>query len=497
MNRVAVKKPASRGSISQYTIGAPPMWGQPRAQIGDAEGYITSARMRERVLKTPTAAACTNVVVDFSAGVKILVRNVDASKPGSDAKTKILMDFLDNPNPQETGKDFKKKLLRDLTTIGYAAIEIERNSEGKVANLFALDAGRMHIDYDEHGTVKGYTMMNAYGIPITSGDGVHAWVPEDIIYIQRDPVTDSLYPIARIAQIFPSAVLEALMLEFIGARFTDSNIPYCVLDLGDITPDELTDAVSLWNEQMQQLGQSKMMLTASKSGLKFVSFHGQLKDLDAKSLLLQVRSQIMSVIGVTVNELGEAADVNKSNGFNLSYTFKKRAVEPSLDCIVVALTERLIRDEFGFTDCEYYYAEIDSRDELLEAQIDDLRLKGGTVSINEVRNKRGETSVEGGDEPNLVIGITALPVSLIGKFAKAQLKAMELEAKTLQAALDAGTPPTAPVAKLSSPKGPQVPEKSSLPNGDGNMNMKLKLPEAKPPSGSQGPVNNGKAIGNR
>lgn len=489
---VATDRPvakASRGTVGSYVVGAPSQFGQPRVDTySDAYGLITPERMREIVLKTPTAAACINAIVDYATGVKLLVRNRDTTKDAPALQKSFLDDLLLMPNSQTNRRRFLRTIYRDLATLGNAAIEIEPGVDGApVANLYTLDAAKIRIDYDEHGTILGYDMMNARGIPIIGSDRKHAWTPDEIIYLGLDEQSNSPYPTSRIGQIYAPAVIEALMLNFIGARFTDSNIPYGVLDVGDLSDMEVRDAIAVWNVQAQQAGKSNLMLMPSKSGMKFIPFNGQLKDLDAPTLLRSIRGQIMGILGVTVNELGEAEDVNKSNGFNLSYTFKKRAIEPLLDSTTQTLTSHLLHRTLGFRKCEMWYEEIDSRDELLQAQIDKIYLDTGIWSMNVVRNRKGMPNTDGGEEPYVILGSNAIPVSMLPQFAKVQLAALqavvdqtEMAIEQVRVAMATGAPskPVKPPGKLPITRTPQPPERSTTPDAPGSSTTKYRLGNA-------------------
>lgn len=439
---------AARGTQSDYIIGTPHTWGQPLPMVAasDASGLITPQRMREIVLKTATAAAAMNAVLDYTGGVNLNLRNVDAAKPVPPRQLQKVLAKLKRPNPIQTTRQFMLALIRDMFTLGYAAIEIEPDSAGQPVNLWVMDAARLRVDYDEHGTILGYNMFDARGNPIIKGrdssnslydlpngpgigvgssnpqgKGEHGWEPDEVIFFSLNPMSESVYPYSRITQLFTSAVVEDLMMFFISQRFTDSNIPFGVMDLGDINEQELAIAVNNWNSQARE--QHKIMLTGSKAGSKFIPFGYHLKDLEATALLSEVRGKIMAILGVTMNELGESQDIGKSNGYNLSYTFKKRAVEPILNEIVQTLTARLLWDVWGFKDIEFYYDEIDSRDELLQAQIDDVYMKMGVESINDVLNRRGKQSVQGGDDHYVFTGSSWIPVDMIRSMAESLLQA--------------------------------------------------------------------------
>lgn len=439
---------AARGTLSGYTIGVAPQWGQPFPEVaaGDASGLITPQRMREIVLKTATAAAAMNSVLDYAGGVSMSIRNVDPSKPVSPKQVALLRKLMATPNPMQTKRQFMLALMRDIFTLGFGAIEIERN--GPQVYMWVMDSARLRIDFDEHGTVLGYDMLDARGVPIirgqsssngsafSTGVGIgtqssdikytdagrdHGWEPNEVIFFSLNPMSESVYPYSRISQLFSAAVVEDLMMYFISQRFTDSNIPFGVMDLGDVTEQELKVAISSWNAQANE--NHHILLTGSKSGSKWMPFGYHLKDLEATALLNEVRMKIMGILGVTMNELGASQDINKSNGYNLSFTFKKRAIEPMLNEITETLTRRLLWETLGYTDLEYYYDEIDSRDDMVLAQIDDSYLKMGVLTINDVRNRKGLPSIPGGEENYVFTGSAWIPVGMISMMAKTMVQA--------------------------------------------------------------------------
>jgi hypothetical protein len=461
---------ASRGTLTSYVMGAPAQYGQPPEILSPAsvQGLITPERMREIVMRAPTPAACINTILDYTSGVEIQVRNVNPALPADPARLARAKSFMRRPNPRDTWGQFRYKIERDMAVIGYGAAEIERDAEGAPVNLWTLDAARLRIDYDEHGTILGYDMLDIRGMPVKGEDGVHGWLPQDILFFPRDPNSYSIYSTSRISQLFTLAVLEDMMIAFISSRFTDSNVPYGLLDLGDITETELEAAVDMWNSQSQK--QHKIILTGSKGGSKWYPFAYALKELEANGLMSTVQSRIMGIVGVTENELGESQDVNKSNGYNLSYTFKKRAIETVLRVECDVITRRLFHDELGFYDLEAYFDEIDSRDELLQGQIDDIFLKSGIYSINHIRNKKGLPSVPGGDENYVSTGSALIPVRLISAFAEAQLAAI---LAVVQAPTGEDNPNVSP--PLIRP--PKMPEGFSTIDGSGSSNVKVRYPK--------------------
>lgn len=494
--RVTVQK-ASRGTVSGYVLNAPRNFGQPVLTSGDAYGLISPKRQREIMLKSPTATACLNAIVDFSSSVKVGVRNVDPAVPAPASKVARVNRLLKKPNSQDTWETFMRAWLKDVITFGYAAVEMTFDATGGVAALYVVDGERIRVDYDEHGTISGFDMVNVFGVPITAADGIHAWKPNEMLWFRLDPDSSTPYGKSRSVQLYANGILETMMLAFIGGRFTDSNIPFGVMDIGDVSQEELDFAIESWNEQAQQAGDHRLMITGSKGGAKWLPFGYHLKDLDATNLLNLVRRQITGILGVTMNELGESQDINKANGYNLSYVFKKRAIEPVLRCLTTTLTEFLLHDQLGFTDLELYFDEIDSRDELLQAQIDDLYTKIGVWSPNHIRNRKGLPSEPGGDDTFFFTGRDWIPLRLLASFAEAQLQSLWLvNAQILQGmqmVAAGGTQTTGPdgQASITPPKVPvpALPDGEQIPGTIGHSGPRIKFPQAstsiKPPAAGQ------------
>lgn len=453
-----------RGTMSGFVRGVSPLYGQPYPEQVDttngAAGMISRERMREIVLRTPTAAACMNAILDFAGGVKIGVRNLDPSIKVNAVQAKKVKKILARPNVQQTRRQFLQALMRDLITFGYGAIELVNTGDTtNPVDMWVMDSARLKIDFDEHGYIRGFDMLSARGTPIiepgavhnqngnsvqydfpsgpgigymgqesilnqASGDtaytkatDIHGWEPSEVILFTLNPISESVYPHSRIVQLFTAAVLEDLMMQFISERFTDSNIPFGIMDLGDISETELRVAIDNWNTQGKS--GNRILMTGSRgSGSKWIPFGYHLKDLEATALLSEFRMKIMGILGVTMQELGESQDVNKSNGYNLSFTFKKRAIEPMLDEITETLTRRLLWETLGYEDIELYYEEIDSRDDYLMSQIDTNYQKLGLLTPNEIRNRRGLTSVKGGDESIIFTGNSWIPMSMVHKMAE-------------------------------------------------------------------------------
>jgi hypothetical protein len=53
------------------------------------------------------------------------------------------------------------------------------------------------------------------------------------------------------------------------------------------------------------------------------------------------------------------------------------------------LTRDAIANRLGWTDLEFVFTDLDMQDEMQQAQIDEILLRCGVVTVNEVRRARG------------------------------------------------------------------------------------------------------------
>src|SRR5258708_3005747 len=170
-------KREARGTMSGYALGVSPIWGQPYPEqtSGDASGLISRQRMREVVLRTPTAAACINAILDFTGGVKIGVRNIDPSKPVPKQQANVIKRMINPPNLDQSSPQFLQTLIPTIETFTYSAVAlVTTGALLRPVDMWVMDSARLRIDFDEHGFIRGYDMLSARGIPImrdVSSDG--------------------------------------------------------------------------------------------------------------------------------------------------------------------------------------------------------------------------------------------------------------------------------------------------------------------------------------
>src|SRR5258708_31175523 len=162
-------KQEARGTVSGFALGVSPIWGQPypEQQSGDAAGLISRQRMREVVLRTPTAAACLNAILDFTGGFKINVRNIAPSKHVPKQQQNVVKSIMNRPNTNQSWRQFVLTLIRDIVTFGYGAVElVPTGNLLRPVDMWVMDGARLKIDFDEHAFTRGELMLSTRRVSI-------------------------------------------------------------------------------------------------------------------------------------------------------------------------------------------------------------------------------------------------------------------------------------------------------------------------------------------
>jgi hypothetical protein len=69
-------------------------------------------------------------------------------------------------------------------------------------------------------------------------------------------------------------------------------------------------------------------------------------------------------------------------------------VVPTARLLAEALTRGAISKRMGWDDLEFVFADVDATDPLEEAQIQEILLRNGVLTVNEVRRMRGLGEIE-------------------------------------------------------------------------------------------------------
>jgi hypothetical protein len=164
------------------------------------------------------------------------------------------------------------------------------------------------------------------------------------------------------------------------------------------------------------------------NGSKIVEFgHGSI-DVDFMQGLTMMRTEILAGYGVPPALVGviESGNIGGGSGEDQEKSFQYNTVDPVKSMILEKLNYRILR-AFDITDYVISVHSADYRNDLDIVKIQDTQIRNGSQTINEARQERGRSPIEGGDEAVFAVAREIIPVSRLSSLADEQAESAKLD----------------------------------------------------------------------
>jgi hypothetical protein len=421
--------------------------------IFNSYGSLTEAMPKptpynlRRFSETPIARRAINCIKDRIAGMRWRVQPRQGysleSIPFGAERVRILTSNFESPNPDDSFRSLAEQVLEDIIVGGYGAIEVQRNPgwseaavmgagenphfsqmRGEVGHpelnyphptkgalggppselhtslrsagrtrasaptqampliLWPVDGAsiRMNLEWDGSPTAQRYLqIVDQSNTQVKLDD-------EELIYIRLNPRTHTPFGLGRLEVAFET------ITAFLGAhryasRLASNSVVQYALWLQDLTPEHHERLIRWWQDEIEGTGKVPILSVESKP--EVLRFGGG-TDAD---LRLQWQEFLLRIVADAFDlppfYLGVERDVNRSTAEEYNDLAFRQAIVPTARLLAEYLTRDAIGKRLGWNDLEFVFAELDTTDPLEEAQIQQILLQNGVLTVNEVRRMRG------------------------------------------------------------------------------------------------------------
>jgi phage portal protein BeeE len=214
---------------------------------------------------------------------------------------------------------------------------------------------------------------------------------DELIYIRLNARTHTPFGLGRLEVAFET------INAFLGAhryasRLASNTVVQYALWLQDLTPEHHERLIRWWQDEIEGTGKVPILSVESKP--EVLRFGGG-TDAD---LRLQWQEFLLRVVADAFDlppfYLGVERDVNRSTAEEMNDLAFRQAIVPTARLLAESLTRDAIGKKLGWNDLEFAFAELDTTDPLEEAQIQQILLQNGVLTVNEVRRMRGLGGLE-------------------------------------------------------------------------------------------------------
>jgi HK97 family phage portal protein len=362
--------------------------------LTDAMPKPTPYNLR-RFSETPIARRAINCIKDPIAGMRWRIQpraglSLDAIPDGA-ARVRTLTDNFGAPNPDDSFRSLAEQVLEDIIVGGYGAIEVQASGDpARPLVLWPVDGASIRMNLEWDGSPRGQRYMQ-----VNDQSSVRSQITlddDELMYIRLNPRTHTPFGLGRLEVAFET-VNAFLGAHRYASRLASNSVVQYALWLQDLTPEHHERLIRWWQDEIE--GTGKVPILSAESKPEVLRFGGG-TDAD---LRLQWQEFLLRVIANAFDlppfYLGVERDVNRSTAEEMNDMAFRQAIVPTAKLLAEYLTRDAIGKKLGWNDLEFVFADVETTDPLELAQIQQILLQTGVMTVNEVRRQRGLADLEG------------------------------------------------------------------------------------------------------
>lgn len=373
--------------------------------------------------------------------------------------------WMDNPDGRHSWSDWINLIMEDHLVLDGVALYKRRNMDpdagpvsaktgapmGKLLWLEGIDATTIKPLLDTSGRTP-LPPLDAYQ-QFLFGMPVFGFTSEELIYAIKSQSYDSAYGFSAVEQFLSLINLNLRYWSSMNAVYTDGTLPEGIVTAPEgWTPQQISGFANNWNTTLAGDPRALRKLHMAPHGLGWIAFKEHVFDKELARFLLDILALAMDL---TPSELGFEPDGNKGlggKGFaeGQERVQDRRSVGPTVKFLCGNILNPVLWNEFNLPDLEFVVVHKEQQDEEGRSKADDMDLRNGRVSLDELIER------DGGEPPGIgrmfVIGPTVIlgEKDLIkltdeGAAALGMIKPVELD--------DKGMPVVAPPPAAIGPDG--------------------------------------------
>jgi hypothetical protein len=348
----------------------------------------TPANLR-RFAEMPIARKAINTIKDRIAGMqwRIQPRHGRALEDLPDAAERMATLTLnfEQPNPVDSFRSLIEQVLEDILVGGFGAIELDLSDDPtRPLVLWPVDGASIRIrsDWDGSPTTSHYVQATAAFLP----DQDISLTDEELSYIRLNPRTHTPFGLGKLEVAFET-IHEFLCAHRFASRLASNTVVQYALWLQNLAPQQHERLIRWWQDEIEGTGKVPILSVENKP--EVLRFNGGTDAdlrLDWQEFLIRM---IADAFDLPPMLLGLERDVNRNTATTQYDDAFRTAVVPVARLVSEHLTRDAISKRLGWDDLEFVFTDVDAPNEMEQAQIQQILIGSGVLTINEVRRMRG------------------------------------------------------------------------------------------------------------
>lgn len=375
-----LRRPTQQSSYNQYFNNL--LWAFQKRNKSVGIGWHTYYKAMNNVWVN----ACIQTYIDEVINVNYKIKSpIESQKPNT-THIKYLTHLFDHPmgyDSQNTFSTHQTLMWKSYLGLGDAFCEVIHDK--------TYDKVPLGFNYIPCEFMHYYPETDQWGFI----DDSHRFENDELIHIKDPHIRNNVWGESKIDILAKDIMLELLSRDYITDYLENYGLdPNGIIQYGaDIDDETWNDEIERLQMEAQNVEKGLLVLR----GATYTSASRSSHDMEYQNLMKDIRDRVLATYGVPpqrvsiieVANLGSGSGESQNKQFKKTFKGKARLFEDAYNRIL---------GKGGFE--EYFqYGEIDIEDKLKNAQIDNIQLNNGSLTINEVRSKLELSPVPWGDTP--------------------------------------------------------------------------------------------------
>ncbi len=398
-------------------------------------GQVSYDTLRRIGMSVYVARICINSLKAKVTKTKWVIQPIDQMKRKKAAKTdkriKELEEFFKHPNmSQDTFRTLLDKMCEDLLVLDAVSLEKTRYPDGTLAEIHFVDSATIRPVFDEHGNqdvvvplmtesgeeplpVSYLQVLNnsQYGGP-ESGDIVAAWPKKDFIYFHMNPqggMENFGYGLSPLEGVL-SVVSNLLNADnYNSTYFEEGAFPPVLLNIvGKINQRDI-EAFKQYFYQELNGNFHRPALLASENKSEVINLKEFTnRDMQFMEYTVFLAKMLCAAYGMSPEDIGITDTTGSKSVSEVQKDLStQKGYSSILDLFKKIFNQEIIQNDisgFGYDDLEFDWVADDSISPEIASGVYDKALRNGTMTLNEVRQKLGETPFGAWADQPMILG---------------------------------------------------------------------------------------------
>lgn len=312
----------------------------------------------------------------------IQLKGATSKEATQDDRCKALEDFFQSPDTDHDWADWLRLVLEDMFVLDAPTLYVQRRRNREVYALRPIDGSTIKRIVDGHGWTPA-PPLPAYQ-QILQGTAAVDYTTDELIYRPRNPRTNRIYGLGHVEQIVVTAQTWLRRQASNLSYYDEGAVPDGLLSMpAEWTAQDIHRYEELFNLQLSgQLGERRKV-KMTPPGSKFDQTKEPAFKSDYDEWLARIACYCFSVSPMPFVKM-----MNRASSEQQQEQADTEGVQPLMTW-VKSLIDFAIRRHFGYNDIEFVWADQESPDPLVRAQIDQIYLATKVLVPNEVRADLG------------------------------------------------------------------------------------------------------------